>query len=632
MKKILLVLLTIVILSTAACTTYTNSTDIDRKIKKMSLEDKVSQMLMPSLRYVTYETVVDEKGDESINEEDLEVLDEKFNALLNEYKFGGIILFSENIQSSKLTYDFINQIKQAHGEDEIPLFIGVDQEGGMVSRINFGTTMPGNMALCASNDSGNAYEATKLMGNELKMLGINLNFSPVVDINSNPANPVIGVRSFSDDSEYAKEYIEKSIAGYHDEKIMVSLKHFPGHGDTSTDSHTGLPLVEKTYEDIINKEIKTFEYGINSGADMIMSAHIQFPNIDDTKYKAPDGSEVYLPATLSNKTISILRNDLKFDGVIVSDSLAMDAIAKYFDKKDVATLCINAGIDLLLMPVDYRQSEDSYIKELEDYVNMIVSLVEEGKIEEKRIDEAVRRILTLKEKMNIDQDDSLNYTALIGSKQNHDKELEIAKKCITLVENNNVKLPLNKEDRTLVLMPYDSQGGALEYAKKIMVESNLIDEDSLNHYVFADDDSDSFDYGLIDEYDNIVLVSAMYGFEDISDEYSKIIDNALNLCKENNKKSILISSQLPYDLSRFEADIKLATYLAPGVNEIPVNFDEDVATYAPNLLSCFIHLYEDGNYSGKLPLDIPELIYDEASSTYSPSDKIKYDRGFGLDR
>ena len=629
MKKFLIILLTIIILSTSACT---NITDIDRKIKKMSLKDKVSQMLMPSLRFVTYETVIDENGNESINEEDLEVLDEKFTALLNEYKFGGIILFSENIHSSKLTHGFINQIKQAHGKDEIPLFVGTDQEGGYVRRLSFGTTMPGNMALCASNDSDNTYEATKLMGNELKMLGINLNFSPVVDINSNPANPVIGIRSFSDDSEYAKEYIEKSIAGYHDEKIMVSLKHFPGHGDTSIDSHTGLPLVEKTYEDIINKELKTFEYGINSGTDMIMSAHIQFPNIDDTKYEALDGSEIYLPATLSNKIISILRNDLKFDGVIVSDSLAMDAIAKYFDKKDVATLCINAGIDLLLMPVDYKQSEDSYIKELKDYVDMIISLVQEGKIEEKRIDEAVRRILTLKEKMNVEQDDSLNYTALIGSKQNHDKELEITKKCITLVENNNVKLPLSKDDRTLVLMPYGSQGIALEYAKKIMIESNLIDENSLNHYVFGGDDSDSFDYRMIDEYDNIVLVSAMYGFEDISDEYSKIIDNVLNLCKENNKKSILISSHLPYDLSRFEADIKIATYFGSGVSEIPVNFDEDVVTYAPNLLSCFIHLYEDGNYSGKLPLDIPELIYDEVSNTYSPSDKIKYNRGSGLDR
>ena len=629
MKKILTVILIISIILINGCT---KTSDIDKKIRQMSLKDKVSQMLMPSLRFIKYEKVLDEKGNETFEEIDLELLDEKFTALLNEYKFGGIILFTENLHSSKNSHDLINQIKKAHGENEIPLFIGVDQEGGQVKRLSFGTTMPGSMALCASNNPQNAYEATKLMANELKMLGFNLNFSPVVDINSNPANPIIGVRSFSDDSEYAKEYIEKSIAGYHDEGLMISLKHFPGHGDTSVDSHTGLPLVEKTYEDIRNKELKTFKYGINAGADMIMSAHIQFPNIDDTKYKSLDGKEIYLPATLSNKIISIIRNDLKFDGVICSDSLAMDAIAKYFDKKDVATLCINAGIDILLMPVDYRQSEDSYISQLKDYVDMIVSLVEEGKIDEKRIDDAVRRILILKEKMNKSTDETIDYTALIGSKQSHEKEIEIARKCITLVENNGIEFPLKKDEKTLVLAPYGSQGGAADYAEKLLLEKGSINEDSFDYYVFGDDDSESFDYKMIDDYENIVLVSAMYGFEDICDDYSKIIDNILNLCKENNKKSILISAQLPYDLTRFEADAKMAIYLGAGVNEIPVNFDGDVKTYAPNLLSCFVHLYEDSNYTGRLPLDIPELLYDEVNNVYSPSDKIRYHRGYGLDK
>lgn len=629
MKKILTVILIISIILINGCT---KTSDIDKKIRQMSLKDKVSQMLMPSLRFIKYEKVLDEKGNETFEEIDLELLDEKFTALLNEYKFGGIILFSENLHSSKNSHDLISQIKKAHGENEIPLFIGVDQEGGQVKRLSFGTTMPGNMALCASNNPQNAYEATKLMANELKMLGFNLNFSPVADINSNPANPIIGVRSFSDDCDYAKEYIEKSIAGYHDEGLIVSLKHFPGHGDTSVDSHTGLPLVEKTYEDIRNKELKTFEYGINAGADMIMSAHIQFPNIDDTKYMSLDGKEIYLPATLSNKIISIIRNDLKFDGVICSDSLAMDAIAKYFNKKDVATLCINAGIDLLLMPVDYRQNEDSYISQLKDYVDMIVSLVKDGKIDEKRIDDAVRRILILKEKMNKSTDETTDYTALIGSKQSHDKELEIAKKCITLIENNGVELPLKKNEKTIVLVPYGSQGGAIDYAKKILLQENMIDENSLDYYVFGSDDSNSFDYKMIDEYDNVVLVSAMYGFEDIADEYSKIIDNVLNLCRQNNKKTILISSHLPYDLSRFEADVKLASFLGAGVSEIPSDYDKDVTTYAPNLLSCFIHLYENTDYNGKLPLDIPELIYDEVNNVYNPSDRIRYHRGYGLDK
>ena len=626
MKKLFIVLTLLMIVCTSACE---DKNSIDYKIKKMSLKDKVSQILMPSLRFIKYETVLVD-GKETTEEIDLEVLDENFTELLKEYKFGGVILFSENLHTSKNSYELIKDIKKAHGEDEIPLFIGVDQEGGQVKRLSYGTTMPGNMALCASNNPENAYEATRIIGSELKLLGFNLNFSPVVDINSNPANPIIAVRSFSDDSDYAKEYIEKSIQGYHDEGLLVSLKHFPGHGDTSVDSHTGLPLVEKTYEEIINKELKTFEYGINAGADMIMSAHIQFPNIDDTQYTTSDGKKVYLPATLSSKMMSILRDDLKYEGLICSDSLAMDAIAKFFDPKDVATLCINAGVDMLLMPVDYKQSEDAYISQVKDYVDMIISLVEEGKIDEKRIDESVRRILLLKEKINNKENEVSDYTTLIGSKDNHDKELEIAKKCITLIENN-IDLPLNKDNKTLILVPYASQGGSVKYAKQILLEENLIDDESLNYYVFSDDNSDSFDYKMIDEYYNIVLVSAMYGFEDISDEYSKIIDKVLDLCRKSNKKSILISAHLPYDLSRFEADTKIATYLGAGVSTIPTDFNNDVQTYAPNLLSSFIHLYEDSNYSGRLPVDIPELEYDETNNVYSPSDKIRYQRGYGLD-
>ena len=629
MKK---TLITILIIMTVILSGCVKTSDIDKKISKMTIKDKVAQMIIPTFRYKTYEKVLDENGNETINKEDLEVLDRSVIALLDEYKFGGVILFAENLHSSAKAYAFIRQLKDAHGNDEIPLLIGVDQEGGNVKRLDFGTTMSGNMALCASNDPQNAYESSRLIGSELKMMGINLDFAPVVDINSNPANPIIGVRSFSDDPDYAKAYIESSIAGYHDEGILVSIKHFPGHGDTSTDSHTGLPLVEKSYAEIKNKELKAFEYGISAGADMIMSAHIQFPNIDDTKYKALDGNEVYLPATLSKKIISIIRDDLSFDGVICADSLSMDAIKAYFDPKDVAKLAINAGIDVLLMPVDYKQSLDTYISQLKDYVDMVVALVEKGDIDEKLIDASVRRILTLKEKIKEESDDTSNYTALIGSKESHEKELEIAKKCVTLVEKNNLELPLSRETKTLILAPYGSQGGAAGYAKQILLEKGLIDEESIDYYVFGGDDAESFDYQMIDDYDNVVLVSAMYGFEDICDDYSKIIDNVLKLCKEKDKKSILISSHLPYDLSRFEADAKIAVYLGAGVNEIPTDYNSDVKTYAPNLLAGFIHLFEEGSYSGRLPLDIPAINYDEATNTYSPSTEIRYHRGEGLDK
>ena len=629
MKKLLTIILIILLLLISGCD---SESKIDRQIKKMSLKDKVSQMIMPMLRYSYFEKTVDENGNEKTIREPLEELDERYVALLNEYKFGGIILFSENLKSSEKSFEFIKAIKQAHGEDEIPLLISTDQEGGYIRRLDFGTSMPGNMALCASNDPQNAFESGNIMGGELKLLGINTNFSPVVDVNSNPNNPVIGVRSFSDNSEYAKEYIEKSIEGYHSQNIITSLKHYPGHGDTAQDSHTGLPQVDKTYEEIKESELKAFEYGIAAGADMIMSAHIVFPNIDNSQYIALNGQKVYLPATLSKKIIGILREDMGFDGVIITDSLTMDAIRKYYKTEDTARFAINAGVDILLMPVYYHESVETYIKELKQYVDMIVKMVEDGDIEEATIDNAVRRILRVKYKYHLDNktNDIENLSSLIGSKENQDKELEIAKKAVTMVENAGVNLPLNKNEKTLILAPYSSQGKAIGFAQKLLQDEGYIMPQSFDYYVFGSDDSKSFDYEMIEDYNNVAIISSMYGFEDICDEYSAIIDKVLELCTEKGKRSILISSQLPYDLARFDADVKMAIYLASGISQVPDDYSKDVATYSPNLIACIMHLYESGIYDGKLPLDIPKLEYDEKENTYSALDEIQYQRGFGL--
>lgn len=629
MKRLIILLLTLFIFILSGCSI---DSKIDKQIKKMSLQDKVSQMLMPCLRYSFFEVVTDENGNEKRNREPLEELDERYTALLNEYKFGGIILFAENLKSSAKSFELIRKIKEAHGVDGIPLFISADQEGGSVKRIGFGTSMPGNMAIVASNDPNNAYESANIIGSEMKLLGLNTNFAPVVDINSNPNNPVIGIRAFSDDSDYARGYIEKSIEGYHSQNILTSLKHFPGHGDTAVDSHTGLPQVDKTYEEIKESELEAFEYGIAAGADMIMSAHIMFPNIDNSQYIALNGQKVYLPATLSKKIVGILREDLGFEGIIITDALSMDAITKYYKVEDTARFAINAGVDMLLIPVDYHESVEVYIKELKEYVAMIVKMVEDGDIEESTIDNAVRRILKVKYENHLSNktNEIENLSALIGSKENHDEELEITKKAVTMVENAGISLPLNKDEKTLFLAPYSSQGNAIAFGGELLKAEGLIDDNSMDYYVFTNDDKDSFDYEMINDYDNVVTISAMYGFEDINDDYAAIIEKVLSLCKEKDKTGILISSQLPYDLDRFDADVKLAVYLAPGPSVIPGDYTKDVVTYPPNLIAGVMHLYESGSYDGKLPVNIPELLFNEEDSTYSASRDIAYPRGFGL--
>lgn len=625
MKKIILILCICLI---SICLLSCESDPIKKRVKKMTTEEKVTQIIMPCLRFKTYETIIekDEDGNEKevTNYENLYELTDEIKEFLNKYQFGGIILFAQNFESSKQTVKLINDIYDTN--KDIPYFISIDQEGGNIKRLAFGTGMPGNMALSASNDPENAYKSSYVIGNELNRIGINLNFSPVVDLNSNPNNPIIGIRSFSDNPEYAKAYIERSIDGYHDSNIAVSLKHFPGHGDTDVDSHTGLPLVNKSLDELKEFELKAFQYGIDNGTDMIMSAHIQFPNIDDTKYTALDGKEVYLPATLSKTILGVLRNDLGFDGVICSDSLVMDAIKNNYRKEGIVKLGLEAGLDILLMPVEFKQNIDTYLDELEAFINMTVKMFENKEIDMKILDASVERILRLKENRKLENktisDDGIEK--YIGSKENHDIEMEIAKEAVTKVEDNGV-LPLSKEDRSLVLVPYSSQVGCVELIKDLYNDGSI--PDNLDVYCFGDDTIDTFDFSMLD-YDNVIVVSSMYALEDVNDKYLVIIDNVLEHCKTSNINTILISSQLPYDLTRYEADAKIAVYYGAGVRSVPTDFNVDVASYGPNISAGIYKLFDKNGFNGKLPIDIPEMI--KENDKYIIGSNIKYHRGLGI--
>ena len=624
--KRLMIILNICLIS--ICLLSCDNDPIKKKIKNMTIEEKVTQIIMPSLRYKTFEKIIekDEEGNEKevLNTENLYELNDKIKEFLNKYQFGGFILFGQNFESSKQTVKLINDIYETN--KDIPYFISIDQEGGNIKRLSFGTGMPGNMALSASNNPENAYTSSYIIGNELNRLGINLNFSPVVDLNSNPNNPIIGIRSFSDDSDYAKAYIERSIDGYHDSNTAVSLKHFPGHGDTDVDSHTGLPLVNKTLDELKEFELKAFQYGINNGTDMIMSAHIQFPNIDDTKYISIDGNEVYLPATLSKTILNVLRNDLGFNGVICSDSLVMDAIKNNYKKEDIVKLGLEAGLDILLMPINFEQNIDTYLDELEAFIKMTVKMFENKEIDIKILDASVERILRLKENRQL-ENNKVNDEGIekyIGSKENHDIEMEIAKKAITKVEDNGI-LPLNKEDKSIVLVPYSSQIGCIELIKGIYNDGIIPDD--LGVYCYGDDTIDTFDFSILD-YDNVIIVSTMYGIDDVNEEYSIIIDNILSHCKENNINTILISSQLPYDLSRYEADAKIAVYFGSGIRNVPIDFNVDVISYAPNISAGIYKLFDKNGFDGKLPIDIPEIIKD--NDKYIFGNNIKYQRGLGI--
>ena len=228
-----------------------------------------------------------------------------------------------------------------------------------------------------------------IYGEELKLLGIHADYAPVLDVNNNPNNPVIGVRSFSDDPEVVSEYGAAFIRGLHGAGVISTLKHFPGHGNTGTDSHTGLPLIDSSYEALKAVELVPFQAAIDAGADMVMTAHIQYPQIETETYVSKStGEEIFLPATMSRTILTdILRGDMGFEGVIVTDALDMAAISANFTDEDMILLPINAGVDMLMLPMVY---DTVSFQRMQDMTDLAVQLVREGKISEDRIDASLR--------------------------------------------------------------------------------------------------------------------------------------------------------------------------------------------------------------------------------------------------
>lgn len=335
---------------------------IKDKVESMSLEEKIGQLF-----------IVGFEGEE-INDE---IVD-----LVKNQKVGGLIYFSRNIVDSNQIINLNNEIKAI--EKDIPLFISVDEEGGVVSRVpeEF-VKLPSSGYIGQFNDENLSYNVGKIIAKELNSLGFNMDFAPVLDIDSNPNNTVIGERAFGNNSEIVSRLGIKTMEGIKDGKIIPVVKHFPGHGDTDVDSHYGLPIVKKTLEELENLEFIPFKNAIDNGADVVMISSIILESIDNE-----------YPATMSKKvTTDILRDSLGFDGVIATDDMTMGAIVDNYNLADAVIMSINAGSDLVLVCHGY-----------DDIINSIVAVkdaVNSKIISEEKIDESVYRILKLKDKYNV---------------------------------------------------------------------------------------------------------------------------------------------------------------------------------------------------------------------------------------
>ncbi len=599
-------------------------------LSKMTTEQKVAQKIMPTFRYYT-----NENGElEAVTEINYEISD-----ILNRYSFGGIILFAQNISTAEQTVRLIDDFQKANAINDRPqLFIGVDQEGGSITRIDYGTSFCGNMALAATNDSENAFQCGKVIGSELKSLGFNVDFAPDVDVNNNPYNPVIGTRSFSDDPNIAGEYGAKLMQGLQSQNISAALKHFPGHGDTSTDSHTGLPCINKNYDELKSNELIPFQKCVDLGADMIMTAHIQFPLIETETYTSiSSGEKITLPATLSKTIINdILRNDMGYDGVVITDAMLMEAIEENFDKMDSARLAYNAGVDILLMPVDTCSEQDFDV--LSEYISNIVELVEKGTIPMENIDSSVLRILKLKEKRglldNYVNNDLLtqieNAKSHVGSRENRQTEWEITEKSITLVKNDNGALPI-RSGKTVIVPAYSSETDIVEYALQKLKDDGKITDNQSVDIISRDTDIDQLK-SEVNDADSVIIMSAVQFAEEMNPNSfygadSELIDSLIEIAHNSGARVVIISYALPYDCARYQkADGILLAWSSKGGSEDSRIADGDLTSYAANI-PCAVYLAFSDEESpvGKLPLDIPQL-----DSNYYYSEEILYQRGYGL--
>ena len=371
MKNKRFILLVIIILILAGCSSSkeekkrndtSGMSELDKRVEeqleKMTLEEKIGQMMI-----VFYNAPK---------------MDNTLKSALTEVRPGGFILFSDNITTYEDTLQFIKEIKETAN---IPMFMSIDQEGGNVQRLytlkhDDVTYIPYMYNVGKVNDLELTKEVGRVIAEELRVFGINMDFAPVIDVYSNPDNKVIGNRSFGSNKELVAKHGYALASGLEENGIVPVYKHFPGHGNTATDSHYDLPVVDKTKEELMEVDLYPFIEAIKNDAKVIMIGHLAVPEItgDNT------------PASLSKKLITdFLKNELNFNGLVVTDALNMRALTNYYTKEEICSKAVEAGVDILLMPSSSRTCLAS-----------VKNALGKGTIDEDRIDESVRKILKLK--------------------------------------------------------------------------------------------------------------------------------------------------------------------------------------------------------------------------------------------
>lgn len=541
--------------------------DWDKLISYMTVSEQVGQLLMPDIRQW------DGKATTTINE--------GLQRSIQDQNVGGLILFEKNIVDAQQLTTFTHHIQSQAGD--IPLFLSMDQEGGVIRRIPGGTNLPGQMALGAANDPSLAEAAGQLTGEELKALGIQVNFAPVLDINSNPDNPIIGMRSFGSNADLVTRLGLAMMEGLRQSGVVAGVKHFPGHGDTAVDSHLGLPVLAHARERLDAVELKPFKAAIEQGADMIMTAHIAFPAIDNEQViSRKDGTRVPLPATLSRKVLTgLLREELHYQGIIISDAFTMKGIAEHFGETEAVVRAAAAGVDVILMPQDVSSAHQALIQS-----------VNNGKLSKERVHEAVKRILTVKSKYNLFEpaptltQKLLDLKGIVGADAHLQVERTIAERAVTVLTGTEGMKPetIRSGDRVVIVASDAEQAAQLQ--RQLKQTAGNVPVQTVTSVLNSDDMKSIFH--TLNKADYVLIAS--YQFRSVGSQFRwselQLLVNELN---QRQMRYTLLSLGNPYEMLHLQnVHSALAAY---GKQE-------------PNTLAAIKVLLGQREPQGKLPVDL----------------------------
>ncbi|KAI8390948.1 glycoside hydrolase superfamily [Radiomyces spectabilis] len=480
--------------------------------------------------------------------------------LIQHHNLGSVILFSRNIESPEQTKELTRSLQEVArlAGHRRPLFIAVDQENGVVRRLGqHATYLPGNMALGALNSSSAARDVAQATAEEMLALGINWNLAPVLDVNNNPLNPVIGVRSYGEDPDLVARLGIAQIEGYQINGVATSVKHFPGHGDTATDSHLGVPVIEKTLDDLEKVELipfrKAFAGDKNSYPTSVMVAHVSLPHLIHTKGHV---------ASLSSEIVNdLLRKELGYNGVVITDCLEMDAVKDTVGTAQGALVALQAGNDIAMVSHTYDSQRDA--------VNRLKTAITNEQVDKEALQASLKRVAELKDRFlswdSVFKDDDLSQ---IGS----DKHLKLSKQLYdrvpTLVRDRKQLLPLRpkESDKILFLAAHVPLTLAIDCDPRPFnpFHDSLVRRHKNVEYIIFDEATSNLTE-KIQSADYVIVGTANGNLHPYQ-------VNMVKLAHEHAKKLITVAVINPYDLMTFtEIDTHIVTYeYSPPAHEAAV--------------------------------------------------------------